>query len=288
MNNQNIILYTVIAYTWSFLLWMVAIIYAVNNNLVIVLNENVPEAIYNGDFIGKLAVTSLIALFATWGPLLGSLVVSLKDKQFKNEFKSRLVLTKSLKPYILVLTIFIIIGLLPSLPLLFIHGGTEVSLSTGMLYFITFFLIQLVSSGFEEFGWRGFLLPEFLKKYDAWTASFYTGIIWAVWHLPIVMYIFYLQGMPLFAMMTSFIGFSVGIVAMSVVHFYFYHKTKSVFFNVFVHAISNAIPLIAGYLIANSNQVAILSQLLIWVVVAVIINRNRDLFPKKVKSEELV
>lgn len=284
MNKKNIILYTVVSYTWSYVLWLIAIVYALNNNFELVLNESTPEALYSGRYIGTLAKMSLLALLATWGPLIGSLVISVIDKTFRTEFQSRLKLITNPKPYMVAVGLFVAIGLFPSIPLLLFNGLTDVSIMTGLLYFITFFLIQLVSSGFEEFGWRGFLLPEFLKKYDSWSACFYTGIIWALWHVPIVMYIFHLQGMPLFAMITSFFGFSVGIVAMSVVHFYFFSRTKSVLFSVFVHAIGNAIPLIAGLLIANASQVAILSQLLLWVVVVLIMKKNSDLFPPKPKK----
>ncbi len=40
-------------------------------------------------------------------------------------------------------------------------------------------------SGFgEEFGWRGFILPAFLKKFHPLTAGILLGFIWEVWHIP--------------------------------------------------------------------------------------------------------
>ncbi len=284
MNKKNIYIYTFITNIWSYTLWIIAILLAFKNNTIVILNENVPEALYNGEFIGKAAIIGLLALLATWGPLVGSTVISIIDNEFKKEFKSRLQFISSPKYYLIVIGIYLLIGFLPSIPLFFVNETNDISVSTGLLYFVTFFLIQLVSSGFEEFGWRGFLLPEFLKKYGSWDACFYTGIFWALWHTPIVLYIFYLQGMPIIGMITSFIGFSIGIVAMSVIHFYFYQKTKSVLFSVFVHTIGNSIPLIVALLIANSNQVAIVSQLLLWVVVAIIMKKNQDLFPMEVKK----
>jgi len=37
----------------------------------------------------------------------------------------------------------------------------------------------------EEFGWRGFLLPELLNKYSLIYAAIILGLIWGVWHLPL-------------------------------------------------------------------------------------------------------
>jgi CAAX protease family protein len=42
----------------------------------------------------------------------------------------------------------------------------------------------------EEIGWRGFLLPELLKRYSSLTAACIVGIFWFVWHLPL----FWLEG----------------------------------------------------------------------------------------------
>jgi len=36
----------------------------------------------------------------------------------------------------------------------------------------------------EELGWRGFLLPELLKRTGPLIASLILGVVWALWHLP--------------------------------------------------------------------------------------------------------
>lgn len=37
----------------------------------------------------------------------------------------------------------------------------------------------------EEFGWRGFLLPELFIKYSALKATLIVGIVWSIWHYPL-------------------------------------------------------------------------------------------------------
>ena len=48
-----------------------------------------------------------------------------------------------------------------------------------------FFIITLVGGPLgEEFGGRGFALPQLQKKCSPWLASVILGLIWGLWHLP--------------------------------------------------------------------------------------------------------
>lgn len=38
----------------------------------------------------------------------------------------------------------------------------------------------------EELGWRGFALPRMLERQNAFAASILLGIVWAIWHLPLL------------------------------------------------------------------------------------------------------
>lgn len=51
-------------------------------------------------------------------------------------------------------------------------------------------LVGLPGAIGEEFGWRGFLLPELIKHHSFAKSSIIVGIIWAVYHYPLLIWFF--------------------------------------------------------------------------------------------------
>jgi membrane protease YdiL (CAAX protease family) len=49
----------------------------------------------------------------------------------------------------------------------------------------------------EEIGWRGFLVPEMAKNLDWVHVTMYTGIIWVLWHTPLILSGEYRSGAPI-------------------------------------------------------------------------------------------
>lgn len=67
----------------------------------------------------------------------------------------------------------------------------------------------------EEGGWRGYLLPRLLEQGGEVRASFIIGIVWALWHLPIMaMFADWRSGVPFFAYLPLY---SIGVIGMSFV-----------------------------------------------------------------------
>jgi len=47
--------------------------------------------------------------------------------------------------------------------------------------------VVLFGGGLEEPGWRGYLLPALQETYSPLTAGLLVGVVWAGWHLPLVL-----------------------------------------------------------------------------------------------------
>src|SRR6185312_13947644 len=77
----------------------------------------------------------------------------------------------------------------------------------------------------EEIGWRGFLAPELFKLTNYTKTSLITGIIWAVWHYPILIFADYNSGTPAWYGLSCF---TVMVVADSFILVWFRLKSGSV------------------------------------------------------------
>ncbi len=64
----------------------------------------------------------------------------------------------------------------------------------------------------EEIGWRGLMVPEMSKIMPFTKVSIISGVIWAVWHLPLILFADYnLPGMPQWYAVLMFLIMVIGI-----------------------------------------------------------------------------
>ena len=97
------------------------------------------------------------------------------------------------------------------------------------------FVGGVILGGFEEVGWRGYLLPRLQERWSALTASVAVGLVWSVWHTPL----FLMQGTTQASV--SIVWFTVQAVALSIVLTWAYNSTRgSVLLAVLAHGALNA------------------------------------------------
>ncbi len=84
-------------------------------------------------------------------------------------------------------------------------GSPWISIAVGIFLTGTYGLIRSVSSALgEEIGWRGFLVPELSKATSFTLTSLISGIVWSLWHYPILIYGDYNAGTPTWYGLTCF------------------------------------------------------------------------------------
>ncbi len=151
----------------------------------------------------------------------------------------------------------------------FIHhsgGGTIPSFITTeslALLVPTFFLVLVLGGPLnEELGWRGFMLPQILKRVSSLHAALIVGIIWAVWHLPL----FWISGASQEGIPAGWVLLQ--IIALSFIFTWLHNRTGgSLIIPLFFHAALNTSGAILPVLPAQAGS---LQPYLITVVLAVL------------------
>lgn len=73
-------------------------------------------------------------------------------------------------------------------------------------------LVLAVAYGLgEEIGWRGFLVPELSRRFSFTKLSIISGVVWASWHYPTLLFADYNSGTPAWYGLTCFTIMVIGI-----------------------------------------------------------------------------
>jgi membrane protease YdiL (CAAX protease family) len=95
---------------------------------------------------------------------------------------------------------------------------------------------SLVSALGEEIGWRGFLVPELFKNIGFTGTALVSGVVWACWHYPVLIWGDYNSGTPTWYGLTCF---TVLVVSISFVFAWMRLKSGSLWTGALLHASHN-------------------------------------------------
>src|SRR5690348_14960261 len=104
------------------------------------------------------------------------------------------------------------------------------------LFIVVGTLQSLLSATGEELGWRGFLVPTLARTMSFGRLSLLSGAIWALWHMPLIIFADYNGGTPTWY---SVICFAVMVVALGVPFAWLRLKSGSVWPAAILHASHN-------------------------------------------------
>ena len=114
--------------------------------------------------------------------------------------------------------------------------GSGLPVSLDFLIFCIFGLLTRAIGAFgEEVGWRGFLTPRLYKLTNMTTASVIIGLIWVIWHIPLILMTNYGGGFSAFKLLI----FTTGLVSISFVLTWLRIRSGSLWIGVFMHASNN-------------------------------------------------
>ena len=97
-------------------------------------------------------------------------------------------------------------------------------------------MLSAITAVGEEIDWRGFLVPELLKKCSYTQTSIIVAVIWNLFHYPILLFSDYNNGVSTVA---SLISFTVSIFAVCFITTWLRIKSGSLWTGVIIHASHN-------------------------------------------------
>jgi membrane protease YdiL (CAAX protease family) len=89
----------------------------------------------------------------------------------------------------------------------------------------------------EEIGWSGFLVPQVAKGFGFTTAALTRGIVWSVWHYPMIIAGIYRSESPIWF---NLVSFTILLIGTSFVYTWLRLKSGSLWTGMFLHASHNA------------------------------------------------
>src|SRR5262249_23719017 len=93
-----------------------------------------------------------------------------------------------------------------------LHGSIWISLPLYILFVSVFGLIGSLASALgEEIGWRGFLVLELARNFSFTTTALISGVIWSIWHSPLVIWGNYNGGTATWYILVCFTVMVIGI-----------------------------------------------------------------------------
>lgn len=167
-------------------------------------------------------------------------------------------------------------------------ANTDTSVLEGLVVTATVGFLAAAAFGFgEEFGWRGFLVPELAKITNFTNVAVISGGIWAIWHWPLILFAADITDFDKAPLWFTLPVFSITIVAAGVVMAWLTLRTQSLWPAVIMHGSQNAITqgFFAEYTTKEGDSVYFVSEIgalvaVAWVVAAYVFwNKRHALHP---------
>ncbi|KAF5424466.1 MAG: hypothetical protein C5S44_01535 [Candidatus Methanocomedens sp.] len=235
----------------------------------------------------------LLMLPGLMAPFLISLVLILtsKNSDLKKDFVNRLINLRLIQPkmlpvFVLIMPLAVVISIFISLQfgesISQFQFGEGFSFSTG---FVPVLFLLVLTASFEELGWRGYAFDSLQSKYNFFTSSIIFGILWSLWHFPLI-FVKNSYQYEIFQENIWFgVNFFVSIIAMGVIISWIWIKNKkSVIVAILFHFIVN----ISAEILEITQITKCIETVVLTVFVVAIIAIDKEMFFSKEHLTERV
>lgn len=212
--QRPVVLYFVLAYFVSWVCWFPAI-------------------------VADGPVTEGLIFVGGWGPATAAVVVTaLRGDSVKTWFRGIFRWRVAARWYVFALALPVAMIAAVSVPFVALGHDLDSSLLGERLvaYLPVLVLVSVAGGGNEELGWRGFALPELLKRRSPLRATLMLGVLWAIWHLPLLGASDDLShGLNGFELSLVLAATVVNIVGLTFIYTFLFRYTRTVLLAVLLH-----------------------------------------------------
>ncbi|RMG31347.1 MAG: CPBP family intramembrane metalloprotease [Bacteroidetes bacterium] len=214
---------------------------------------------------GGITPLALLGLIGAYGPSIAAIIVqTVVDKQQLRPLLKKLIHFRAAAATMLfVVWVPIMLYLLAYVGAgIYFSEELKVNWAAGFTH-IPFWVLAALPFGpmGEELGWRGFMLPELLKKHSLLKSTLLVGLAWGIWHA--ASFTFPGAALPDFYELSVWTVaiFIVNTCCLSMVYSYVFLKTSgSVFYAILLHAFFNAAANITYDFLGKSEHTSLLSM----------------------------
>lgn len=237
-DKRRLIAFVLVAYGVTWVLWTPPLIYSASTGWQL---PSLPQAVNSWSTLAPIErVMAACFQLAVYGPAVAALVMFVRggsQSHLRSWARSLVRFDVSPRWYAFVLLAPVVLAAVVG-ALGVAMGGAWAAVGIPALGALAATAVtQVLTSGMEEPGWRGFALPLLQRTHTAENASWYLGLIWAGWHLPYMLYLY--RGLPSWQLPLTLAGFTMSIIAMGYVHAWVYNSTDSLALNVLLHGWAN-------------------------------------------------
>jgi uncharacterized protein len=141
----------------------------------------------------------------------------------------------------------------------------------------------IIAGFFEEIGWMGYAFPKMMRKENALAASIALGVLWGIWHLPVIDYLGTATPHGAY-LLRYFMAFAAAMTAMRVLIAWIYTNTKSVVLAQLMHASSTGSLVVfspAGVTAGQETMWYAVYAISLWIIVGIVM----AIFRKRLKRQ---